>query len=388
MSMKRFFVCLILLALTASLPSCAGEKGERVEMYLLNVGKGDAIILMTEGKVYLIDAAKPERWGVLQSAFRELGISRLDGVLITHADGDHVGGLDPLARSDIEVGAWYASGYCVEYKKEEKHPAVRAAGLRGQAVTWLYAGDSAEGVFQALAPAVRMEDKEDNNSLVMTVSSAAGRVLLTGDMEYPEEAELLSRVKSLKCAVLKVANHGDDDTLSAEMLASAAPEIALISTDPYEKPGTPDEALLARLYAVGAEVFRTDMSEMGVHVILDENGARAEYATWLHRPEALPALTIARTDALNDTVCVRNLSDSPLALGGCYLYSDRGDEIYVFPQDASLPAGAAVTVGTRSTDGAFDLLWDDKNVIHNSKTDTITLFDPYGRAISAAENGF
>lgn len=386
--MRRFWGLLILFALTASLFGCAGEKGESVEIYMLNVGKGDAIILMTGGKVFLIDAAKPERWGVLQSAFRELGISRLDGVFVTHADGDHVGGLEPLARSGMEIGAWYASGYCVEYKKEEKHPAVRAAALRGQTVEWLYAGDSAEGIFQVLAPGVRMEDKEDNNSLVMAVSSAAGRALLTGDMEIPEEAELLSRAGNLQCAVLKVPNHGDDDTLSAQMVAAAAPEIALISTDPYEKPGTPDEALLARLRAVGAEVFRTDMSEMGIHVILDENGARAEYAVWQSCPESLPPLTIDQIDAENDTVRVRNLSDSPIALDGCYLFSDRGEELFAFPRDTRLPAGAAVTVGTRSTDGAFDLLWDDKNVIHNSKSDTVTLYDPYGRAISAAENGF
>ena len=386
--MKRLWSWLILMTVCVALFGCAEERENRVEIYMLNVGKGDAILLMTQGKTFLIDAAKPEKWGVLQSALRELGVSRLDGVFVTHADGDHVGGLDPLSRSDIEIGAWYASGYCIEHKKEDKHPAVRAASLRKQTVTWLYAGDSAEGVFRVLAPNSRMEDKEDNNSLVMTVSSAAGRVLLTGDMEFPQEAELLSREKDLKCAVLKVANHGDNDTLSADMLSAAAPQIALISTDPYEKPGTPDEALLSRLAAVGARIYRTDMSEMGIHVTLDKSGARAEYAVWTSRPESIPALEIELVDAEDDTVRIRNRSESAAPLGGCYLFSDRGEELFVFPEDASIPAGACVTVGTRSSKGAFDVLWDEKNAIHNSKSDTITLYDPYGREICAAGNGF
>lgn len=386
--MRRFLIYATVLFLCVPLFGCAAEKGGQVEMWMLNVGKGDAILLSAEGKTYLIDAAKPEKWGILYSALCEMGISRLDGVFVTHADGDHVGGLDLLSRSDIEIGAWYASGYCIEHKKEEKHPAFQAAALRGQTVKWLYAGDTVDGVFRVIAPNVRMEDKEDNNSLVMTVSSAAGRILLAGDMEYAQEEELLSRERDLKCAVLKVANHGDDDTLSERMLAASAPKIALISTDPYEKPGTPDEALLSRLSAVGAQVFRTDFSEMGVHVILDENGARAEYVNWKSRPEMPGNLEIDSVDAENDTVRLQNKSDSDAALGGFYLFSDRGNEVFVFPENARVPAGGTITVGTRSTDGAFDVLWDDKNVIHNSKSDTITLFDSCGRAICAAGNGF
>ena len=74
-------------------------------------------------------------------------------------------------------------------------------------------------------------------------------------------------------------------------------------------------------------------------------------------------------------------------LGGFYLYSDRGDELYAFPDGATLAPGAKLTVGTRSTDGQYDLLWDDKKVIHRKKTDIVYLYDRWGRVVDSADNG-
>ena len=55
---------------------------------------------------------------------------------------------------------------------------------------------------------------------------------------------------------------------------------------------------------------------------------------------------------------------------------------------SQLAAGGGVTIGTRSSDeGSYDLLWDDKKVIHKSKTDVVTLYDAWGRPVDAADNG-
>ena len=53
-----------------------------------------------------------------------------------------------------------------------------------------------------------------------------------------------------------------------------------------------------------------------------------------------------------------------------------------------LGAGQTLTVGTRSSDGGYDLLWDDKKVIHKSKRDNIQLYDCYGRVVDAMSNGY
>lgn len=375
-------VFLILCLVAALLVGCAenAPEGPTVEMWMLNVGKGDAIILQTQQRTYLIDSAKTQRWGVIQAFLAQSGITRLDGVIITHADNDHVGGLSLLAQSSLEVGAWYASGYSLS-SSHDKSPVAKAAALRGQSVTWLYAGDEVDGIFRVLAPAQLMEDKEDNNSLVLRLESAAGPVLLTGDMEYPQEAELMARETNLACTLLKVANHGDDDTLSAAFLQVTRPRLALISTDPYEKPGTPDAALLTRLAQVGAEVFRTDMSGAGIHAILDKDGARAQYCPKAALSAPPDGLYMADIDAKADTFALVNASAAEIDLSLWYFYSSRGDEAFLLPPGTRIAPGQTLIVGSLSTKGDCDLIWNDKNVIHKSKPDTISLYDAEGQLV-------
>ena len=386
--MKRLFAVLLCVFFLLSVCAYAREEAAEIEIFVISVGKGDAILIRTHEKTYLIDTAHAEKWGCVQSALTELGVARLDGVFVTHADNDHVGGLMPLAASQIEVGAWYASGYCAEHKKETKHPVYMAAQARGQEVTWLFAGDEVDGIFSVLAPQTLIEDNEDDNSLVMTLKTEYGNVLLCGDMEFEEERRLLMSGTDVKCRVLKVANHGDDDTLSAAMVIAASPEIALISTDPYEKPGTPDPALVARLESAGAQVFATYEADMGIRVTLNAEGLAVEYVNRAFVPEVRTDIRLISVEAQEDTVTIESEAGESIDLGGWYLISDKGGEIYVFPSPTVVGGGETVTVGTRTTKTYYDLLWDEKNVIHNSKTDVITLYDPLGRAVDWMSNGF
>ena len=123
--MKRRLLALLLA--TMVLPGCAAaETAGGLTLLALNVGKADCLLLESSGSVYMIDTGTAESWGVVSSALRQMDIRRLDGVILTHTDKDHAGGLWALAQSGVEVGAWYASAY-YEGVKEKKHPAVLAA---------------------------------------------------------------------------------------------------------------------------------------------------------------------------------------------------------------------------------------------------------------------
>jgi len=387
--MKRILRVLALLLIAALLGGCGAESGgSSVRRFAVNVGKGDALILKAGDWVGLIDAGKPSAMGRVRAALKGLGVEKLNAVFLTHTDNDHAGGLDWLAQSDMPVDNWYAPAMYTGVK-EKKHPMILAAALRGQAVQWLQRGDALSlpggATLRVLAPASLFEDKDDNNSLVMMLESGQGKMLLTGDMELPEEAELLGQGDDLRCAVLKVPNHGDDDTTSAEFAKAASARVAVISTDSQEKPGTPDPGVVRRLEAAGTTVVVTQDAGMGLLVTLEGGEATVKAVDIEAPPVSGPY--IADVDPDDDTIALGNSGSANVDLSGFSLYSDKGGELYAFPEGTVLSPGATLTVGTNSTDGNYDLLWDDKKVINKKKTDTFYLYDDYGRIVDSRDNG-
>lgn len=380
---KRFWRRALLAALCLLLTASAAAE---TWMYAVSAGKADAILLGGDGWAALVDAGYARSRGKILAAMRQMGVTRLDAVFLTHTDRDHAEGLQWLAESEIEVGAWYASAMFMGVK-EKKHPAVQAARARNQEVVWLRAGDSVpleNAVFSVLAPSEPASDKDNNNSLVMMLESADGRVLLAGDMELPEEEILLGSGADLSCDVLKTANHGDDDANSEAFLRAAAPEIAVFSTSSAEKPGTPNPATVAALESLGAQVCVTESCTGGVLTRLSGGETSVE---WVNLPEPETGVRIERVEPGADRITLANDGAADADLSGWMLVSEKGNEWFVLPEGTTIAAGGRLILGTNSTDGAFDLLWDDKKVVHKSKTDLFTLYDTNGMTVDAMDNG-
>lgn len=380
---KRFWRRALLAALCLLLTASAAAE---TWMYAVSAGKADAILLGGDGWAALVDAGYARSRGKILAAMRQMGVTRLDAVFLTHTDRDHAEGLQWLAESEIEVGAWYASAMFMGVK-EKKHPAVQAAKARNQEVVWLRAGDSVpleNAVFSVLAPSEPASDKDNNNSLVMMLESADGRVLLAGDMELPEEEILLGSGADLSCDVLKTANHGDDDANSEAFLRAAAPDVAVFSTSSAEKPGTPNPATVAALESLGAQVCVTESCTGGVLTRLSGGETSVE---WVNLPEPETGVRIERVEPGADRITLANDGAADADLSGWMLVSEKGNEWFVLPEGTTIAAGGRLILGTNSTDGAFDLLWDDKKVVHKSKTDLFTLYDANGMTVDAMDNG-
>ena len=275
--MKKRFRRLLAGALTLLM---CGTAQAQVELFAVNVGKGDALVVRAGDYTCLIDAGKEKAQDQLEVALKALGVEALDAVFITHTDKDHTGGLKWLRESGIEIRAIYASRYYPN-TTEKKHQAVKTAKKLDLTVNWLGAGDSVPlgdsgAVFRVLAPEMEIPDDEDDNSLVMMLDSPDGRILLTGDMEHVEEAALLASGADLRCDVLKVANHGDSDATSAALIAACAPSVALISTNSEEKPGTPDAGIVRNLQSIGCAVCVTQDASLGIRITLDGGNVSVE----------------------------------------------------------------------------------------------------------------
>ena len=383
--MKRLLLLMIsLLTLGACVPAHAAET---MTLFAVNVGKADALLLNCGEATYLIDTGSAESWGQLSCALRLLGVTHLNGVIVTHTDRDHIGGVPMLAASSIAVDQWYASRYFTDMSESE-HPAYLAARKRGQAVVWLSDGDVIElpgGRLTVLSPAEASKEENDN-SLVLLAESAAGRMLLMGDAELTAERSLLERHPDLpECQVLKVGHHGGDDATSKALLSLIDPQVAVISTSSEARPETPAQSVLWRLAKKGVNVGVTQDGGAGVLVTLENGVATMALTDWTSLPEPLSGVRLTAKDAKADTVTLTNGGDQTADLSGWFLRSDRGGEVFIFPEGTILSPGGSLTVGSLTTDTATDLLWPEKNVWHNKKDDAAHLFDVYGRMIDTLE---
>ena len=384
---KLLALCLLLSTLAGCGGISEGYGGQSVELFAATVGKGDALILKVDDWTGLIDTGRTKAMSRVRAALKAMNVDALDAVFLTHTDNDHAGGLEWLAESDIPVGAWYASAMYTGVKKK-KHPAVKAAALRNKDVLWLQRGDTVElgntgAVLKVLAPSERFDDTDDNNSLVMLLETAQGRMLFTGDMELPEEASLLQKGDDLACAVLKVPKHADSDAASDAFIRATRAQLGIVSTDSQEKPGTPDPGVMARLAAAGVDTFVTQEAGLGIHVTLS-GGQAAARTVGIDAP--VSAVTITAVVPGEDLIMLRGAS-ADCDMTGWSIYSDRGRELYAFPDGYVLPANAEITIGTVSSDGEYDLFWNEKKVVHKSKTDNFTLYDGWGRAVDVESNG-
>lgn len=382
--MRKWLMGILMMALL--LTGAARAEGE-VALTAISVGKGDALLLEIGAQRYLIDTGRPWAWGRLSSAFSELGVTRLDAVILTHTDKDHAGGLSLLAQSGIDVDAWYAASIYASPKKEEKHPMVLAAALCGQQVQFLEAGDAIPcdvGTISVLAPLELDSENENNNSLVLFVDTEEGALLLTGDMELEEEAQLLASGADVDADVLKVPHHGEDDATGQALARAVSPKLAVICTDSGEEPDTPDPKVLATLEAVGAAVAVTQDAEMAVRVTLTDGVPQRELLEYAD-PLPAPAEVALSVQADPDAIALENRGGESLDLTGWYLYTGRGEDMYLFPQGARLEAGAVLSVSTRESESTGDVQWDIKNAVSNKKDDVLYLYDAYGRCLASAE---
>ena len=256
--------------------TAGGEESMALSLYAINVGKADALLLRSGKTAYLIDTGTEDSWPALKKALLAEGVIKLDGVILTHTHKDHVGGLEYLLDSEIEVGQIYASGYFK--KKEKKHPAVIAAKAKDRTVTFLYGGDMLPldgGTLEVLGP-IEEAEEENNNSLVLLAAGGGGTMLLAGDMEFPEEESLLKAGKIPQADVLKVGNHGNPDATGESFLEAVSPKAAVFSTDSDVEPDTPAKRIVKWLNAHGSAIYQTQESEGGVIVTLCDGEISAE----------------------------------------------------------------------------------------------------------------
>lgn len=382
--MKGLLVGMLCLCLL--LMGCA-QAEEGASLVSIFVGKADCHLLFVGDQVFLIDTGLKESWSMVSRALTSLGVDHLSGVFLTHTHKDHAGGLTALASSGLPVDAWYGSAHYTDVK-EGKHPLAQAAALRGQEVQWLQGGDVIPlengSTLRVLGPLALDEDQENNNSLVLRLDTPQGSMLLTGDLEMAGEERLLRAGAVQQTDVLKVGHHGEGDATSETFARAVHPQVAVISTSTPDEPDTPDPDTLRALDAVGAQVVQTQEVDGAVRVTLTGGMPQVELMTFTP-PPVTAQVEITDKSVAQDMLTLRNQGSEAVDLSGWFLFSEKGKEVFVFPQGAVLAPGASCSIGSLSSESPGDYLWREKRVWNEKKPDAAVLYDVYGQQVSRRE---
>jgi competence protein ComEC len=257
----------IVLFILNSLVWFAGTSPERVIMsvYFLDVGQGDAILIdsPTRGRI-LIDGG-PDR-SVLTELGKILpfGDKRIDVVIESHPDRDHIGGL-PEVISRFNVSAFIEPGVeSANQIDDELHKRVRdknipdILGRRNMVV------DLKDGIKLIVLFPDRDVSRWETNDASIVAKLVYGDIsfLLTGDSTKKAEYILLGLDENiLNADVLKAGHHGSRTSTSLPYAEAVSPDYAVISAGRYNSYGHPHKETLDILNKVGAKVVST--SELG-----------------------------------------------------------------------------------------------------------------------------
>ena len=267
---KRILLFLFVLSLSLSL-ACAREEGKRLEVTFLDIGQGDSAFISTPGgKNILIDGGKraippysnfDAGKEVVLPFLKNKGVKRIDTLIATHPDVDHIGGLLAVLDSDIQIDRVLDPGHRhtsytyrdflkkIERRKETKYYQPRA----GQVLNW---GDEVK--VQVLSPA-HLFRGSNNSSIVIKLEFGDISFLLTGDAEKEAEGEMVSRYGNrLKSTVLKASHHGSRTGSSLNFLKAVNPQVAVISCGRKNKFGHPHKEVMDKLARFKVKVYRTD----------------------------------------------------------------------------------------------------------------------------------
>jgi competence protein ComEC len=242
-----------------------------LEIHFIDVGQGDAIAIRTPGGHWLlVDTGPAGRAGDAGERrvlpfLRAHGAHRLDAIVLTHPDADHIGGAASIVRGIpvgrlIEPGLPVGKGMYADLLREVEGEGVAWSAARAGRVLRV---DGVELDFLWPTPrAVAAEDAlGDANDVSAVARLRYGRfsALLTGDAPTEVEDSLIARLgPALEAPVLKAGHHGSSTSTSEAFLRAVRPRLVVISVGRRNRYGHPAPEVMERLRGDGIDVARTD----------------------------------------------------------------------------------------------------------------------------------
>ena len=247
-----------------------------LEMYMIDVGQGDSFVLLQNDKAMLIDAGTMYNIDTTTKVLKELGVQKLDYVILTHYHQDLAAGLFSILLS-YKIDHLYVTDMSTynPFKLEFPYYTIRSMTevvdffSESDVIETVKRNDGsfktfrfADSFVEFLAPINDEYDIVNNYSLVAKVTYGDVKILFTGDIEKEVEEQLLVSGADLSADIYKAAHHGSMTSNSQAFLEAVNPSIVLISSDNgnHNQYGHPVESFMDYLREKNLKVYRTDES--------------------------------------------------------------------------------------------------------------------------------
>lgn len=258
---RKYALAAILTCLTLALTVKLGEWRYHagLDVKVLDVGQGQCVLLASGGDFTLVDCGSGNSWygpgEIASQHLRTMGCRKLDRLVLTHYDSDHISGVRSLlARMDVdtllvpELADDGLGGEILELAREH--------GVTVETVESRTELPMGKAVLTVLPPVGEGEDNERGLSVLASAEDAD--ILITGDMDAATERKFLEAYDLPDIEVLVAGHHGSKYSTSNDLLDALTPETACISVGSNSY-GHPADETMRRLAEHGCAIYRTDM---------------------------------------------------------------------------------------------------------------------------------
>lgn len=241
---------------------CAPLVALALDVHVLDVGEGQAILLRHEQHALLIDTGHAGQAAAVLKRMRSLRVEQLDLLLLSHLHADHASGYFRIVEEFPEVEilsncyplSWGEGGDIARWVNDalEANPRAKCIG-RGDRLQWRDSELTILWPKQPLEPRAGL----NHSSLVILVEKGERRLLIMGDADQQAEQAILQYQLLPEVDVLVVGHHGAADASSRALLEAIRPDYAVISVNKDNLRGYPSPEILERLQAYSGHLHQT-----------------------------------------------------------------------------------------------------------------------------------
>ena len=270
MKSKSLIKIFLLFLLAIYVNGCTKEK--LFSVHIIDIGQGDSIFIQTlEDKRILIDAGDEEAEHTVYSYLKRKGVKKIDVLIATHPDTDHIGSMDYIIDK-FKISHFYMPD--AKTDSEAFYNLLDSCRDKNLKIEYLTKGDvlkiDSSTTMEILSPST-ITDKNNLNSIVSLLNYKGYEFLFTGDAEKENESEILSSCNLPDIEFLKAGHHGSSSSSTNEFIEKLKPEAVAISCGYNNDYGHPHRSVLDTFRENGSVVYRTDKNGSLVFYC-DENG--------------------------------------------------------------------------------------------------------------------